>query len=261
VYTFHMKKMFLDTEETLSHLDSGIIGSNLIILDECESTNNILKAQFRSHPTNGHIIAAAKQLNGRGRGENEFYSPEGGIYFSFSLQNESSINEGLLTIAAGVSVQEAVHEACNLEAKIKWVNDIYLDGKKIAGILTEKLDDGYICGIGLNVFRYAESDYPPVAGALSDSMEMDAIDINFLFATIINRLNQNLFVRGRDEVLDVCRKHSLVIGNAVRIKYKGRELEGTAIGIDQAGALIVQSGMETLAVSSGVIQMLSWPDD
>lgn|GEM_PF-408180 len=222
------------------------------LINECESTNALLKQEFANNPISGAVLASLSQTKGRGTGDKAFHSPQGGIYFSFSLIDLSSNNQSLLTVAACVSVYEAIYETCNLDCLIKWVNDIYYNGKKLCGILTENVDGGYICGIGLNVFRASDGLYPQKAGAIDDYIDERNIDINRLFAQIINRLEANLFYSSKEDVLEVYRRRSMLIGKTVSFRYSNEPMQGIAIGIDSSNAaLLVQTGLETIALTSG----------
>jgi BirA family biotin operon repressor/biotin-[acetyl-CoA-carboxylase] ligase len=130
------------------------------VMDEVTSTNTVLKEMAGEGASEFTVLAANRQTAGRGRMNRAFYSPaETGLYFSVLLRPKLSAREALfLTTAAAVAVAEAVDALSGREAGIKWVNDVFLDGKKICGILTEAsldMESGgmecAICGIGVNL--------------------------------------------------------------------------------------------------------------
>lgn len=140
---------------------------NIKIFDELDSTNNYLKKIGSNGEKENQLVIALCQTGGRGRMGRSFYSPNGtGIYFSLLLHPKISAQKSLfLTVMAAVSVAETVMKYNKNDVKIKWVNDIYIDGKKVCGILTEgavnkdkKLDYAVI-GIGINVVA-PKSDFP-----------------------------------------------------------------------------------------------------
>lgn len=140
---------------------------NITIFDELDSTNNYLKKIGSQGEKENQLVIALSQTGGRGRMGRTFYSPNGtGIYFSLLLHPEFSAEKSLfLTVMAAVSVAETVMKYNKNDVKIKWVNDIYIDGKKVCGILTEgavncnKMLDYAVVGIGINVIA-PENGFP-----------------------------------------------------------------------------------------------------
>ena len=140
---------------------------NIRIFDELDSTNNYLKKLGSQGEKENQLVIALSQTGGRGRMGRSFYSPNGtGIYFSLLLHPEFSAEKSLfLTVMAAISVAETVMKYNSNDVKIKWVNDIYIDGKKVCGILTEgainanKMLDYAVVGIGINVVA-PENGFP-----------------------------------------------------------------------------------------------------
>ena len=140
---------------------------NITIFDELDSTNNYLKKIGSQGEKQNQLVIALSQTGGRGRMGRSFYSPNGtGIYFSLLIHPDLSAEKSLfLTVMAAVSVAETVMKYNKKDVKIKWVNDIYIDGKKACGILTEgsinadKKLDYAIVGVGINVIA-PENGFP-----------------------------------------------------------------------------------------------------
>lgn len=140
---------------------------NITIFEELDSTNNYLKKLGSQGEKENQLVIALSQTGGRGRMGRSFYSPNGtGIYFSLLLHPKFSAEKSLfLTVMAAVSVAETVMKYNKNDVKIKWVNDIYIDGKKVCGILTEgainsnKTLDYAVVGIGINVIA-PENGFP-----------------------------------------------------------------------------------------------------
>lgn len=136
----------------------------LYTFDEITSTQDKLKDFFREGTADfGDFVLAKKQTKGRGRLGRSFFSPpKTGIYLSVLLPYEDT---QMLTIRAGVAVLESIEQATGIKTNIKWVNDLYLNGKKIAGILAEAITDkegvlsAVILGVGINV-SYPAEDFP-----------------------------------------------------------------------------------------------------
>jgi BirA family biotin operon repressor/biotin-[acetyl-CoA-carboxylase] ligase len=120
--------------------------------DEIDSTNSFLK---RENKLENYDLAIAKnQSEGRGRRGNTWVSKEGAALFSFVLKEDSNIimeEYRKLPLVVGVAVLRALKKFENLDYKFKWTNDIYVNDKKISGILVEKINENFIIGIGINV--------------------------------------------------------------------------------------------------------------
>ena len=158
-------------------------GFELKIVDRCASTNDALKAGAAGLAA-PFVLIADRQTGGRGRLGRGFYSPGGtGLYMSLLLRPRLDTEDlPLLTPAAAVAVAGAAEELFGVEAGIKWVNDLYVRGKKVCGILTESAigpggPEYAVVGIGVNVCP-PEGGWPEelagVAGSLLDRWEPDA---------------------------------------------------------------------------------------
>ena len=149
------------TEETVRpYLHSRILGHPLYVYPELPSTNNTCKALVRDGAKHGTVVAANCQTAGKGRQGRTFVSPAGsGLYFSMILSKAVSLQDApLLTACAAVAAARAIDALYSTQVQIKWVNDLYLHGKKFCGILTEggvSLESGKlehaIIGIGINI--------------------------------------------------------------------------------------------------------------
>ncbi len=141
---------------------------NIEVFRSITSTNTVLKEMAEHGAPEGKILIAEEQTAGKGRMNRVFYSPAGtGVYMSILLRPKFSPEESLyITTAAAVAVAQSIESVAGRNAQIKWVNDVYLDGKKACGILTEASFDmeskrlAYaVLGIGVNV-REPEGGFP-----------------------------------------------------------------------------------------------------
>ena len=129
---------------------------DFIYIPACVSTNDELKSLVRgsASPVTA-VLRAGTQTGGRGRQNKAFYSPEGGVWFSaaYPLTGKET-NVPFLTLLAGLAVCRALESACPAPYRVKWPNDVYLNGKKLCGILTELCASGgsltAVVGIGIN---------------------------------------------------------------------------------------------------------------
>lgn len=213
------------------------------------------------------LFVAERQTGGRGRLGRRFESPEGGIYMSFLLRPQKLSAEAalLVTTAACVAVCDAIRATCGIDAGIKWVNDIYVNGKKVCGILTEAVTcaetgelESVIIGIGIN-FSTPQEAFPVelrnIAGSLFDGITPVCTRAS-LAAAVADRLCDIETRCITADFLDEYRRRSIVTGKQVRCFRGSEEFTATAMGIDDRGGLIVKTddgGTRTL--SSGEITL------
>lgn len=231
------------------------------IFDIVGSTNTEAKRSVLAGLEHDALFAAEKQTAGRGRQGKSFYSPEGsGLYFSAVLHPQIELSDATgITAAAAVAVTEKISALTKTEPKIKWVNDIFIDGKKVCGILTEAVTDfqsgkakAVIVGIGINL---TTSDFPEelqgIAGALNTE-----IDKNKLAAEIFNRLRELSAKLPDKSFMDEYRKHSLVLGNTVYFTRNGTDYTAKAESISDDGSLtVVTESNEKIVLNSGEISI------
>lgn len=144
------------------------IMNKIILLKTVDSTNNYIKENTTTLDDRT-VVIAKNQTAGRGRFKRNFVSEAGGLYMSVLLKNFST---ELLTVCMGVSTADILCEL-GADVKIKWVNDIYCEGKKICGILTEVVNNCVVIGLGVNI-KHSES-IPETASSLE---KLYGIDIN-----------------------------------------------------------------------------------
>ena len=217
------------------HLNTDFF--NLMVVEEIDSTNRVVKLWGKEGKPQGAVLIAHSQTAGRGRLGRKFYSPKSGIYFSILLRPELSPKDTLrLTTAAAVAVAETLGE----QAQIKWVNDIYLYGKKVCGILTESAFSGEktdyaVVGIGLNLCKPQggfPSELSEIAGAIFETTPTEE-QVAHLVGGILTRFEkayQNLF---DSTLFETYQKRNLLQGKTVTV---GR-FHGTVVGITPDFAL------------------------
>lgn len=201
-----------------------------------DSTNNDAKAALLNGAAkNGEIFAAEGQTKGRGRLDKSFFSPKGtGLYFS-AVITDGIYNPTDITVKAAVSVCDAAKEIFGVNCGIKWVNDIYLDGRKCAGILCEAVSDkdtikGVVVGIGVNVYQPEDGfpdDISVRAGAIAGKKHSDKRAE--LLAAIYNNL---FFDADAGNLVEKYRFKSVLDGKRVVITDALQSYEATALYVD-----------------------------
>ena len=232
---------YLASQEGLFHIE---------VHKQVTSTNDFLKNLKASE---GRVIVAQEQTGGKGRLGRSFYSPEGtGIYFSLLLTPTIPIDEATaVTAAAAVAVAEAMEKLAGKEVQIKWVNDIYINGKKVCGILTEGVFDmenrrlgQVILGIGINLMEPLEgfpSELIPSAGGVFKDGEAPKDSKNLLIAEVLLRFWSYYKNLQDKNFLTGYRQRSMVTGKEILI-LRGKETprKAKALDIDENFHLIVE---------------------
>ena len=234
-----------------------------------ESTNKTAKEMAVAGAEHGTVILSDGQTMGRGRYSRNFFSPSGGLYMSIVLRPEAMPfqNPTTVTAFAAVSVCEAIEAISGKTPGIKWVNDIFLQGKKVCGILTEAVTDfesggleWIVLGIGINVHTPPE-DFPGELQALATSIYPDNKRPgvrNRLSAEIINRVLGFETLPGETEIFEAYKKRLVMLGKEITVHQNQKHYRATAVDVDAAGRLIVQKeNGEILALSSGEIRVLA----
>lgn len=239
----------LNAEKIKGLLKDSIFSRNIHVHKSLPSTNDTAKELYKDGAQEGTLILAEEQTAGRGRMDREWMSPAGeNILLSILLMPPMQIERVYtLTLALAVSVTDAIKEKTGMSAMIKWPNDIYLNSKKLGGILTEfgvkgLKADYVILGLGFNV------NWCPEKGALFPSTSLRAesnreLSRNELIASILlqyNEIYQNILAGDLESFHEKCNERSLVTGNSVSINTEGEIIEGLASGIDIDGALLVR---------------------
>ena len=231
-----------------------------------DSTNKRAReyAQSTDTPELPALFVADGQSEGRGRLGRSFFSPKGtGLYMTLLLPSPKSGEQfARLTSLSAVAVLEAIECRLGVKTQIKWVNDLYLDGKKVAGILAESFEaSGIRCvalGVGVNI---RTKDFPEFLGLkagslLESSQRFDVEQRLELAAQISKRIIKALECEDTGEYMKKYREASCVIGKAIKITKNGSEQHGVALDINGDGALsvLLDSG-ERVELTSGEISL------
>ena len=212
------------------------------------STNIDVGAAAANGAPHGTTVVALEQKSGQGRLGKTFCSPRGGVYFSTLIRPTLSIEKAvMITPAAAVAVHKAITEVLGLPVSIKWVNDIYMNGRKVVGISTQAQADiavggisGIIVGIGIN-YNTAQTDFSPELKDKAGSLFYEnapAKRNELLAATIANLLELSKDLTDKS-YMDYYRKHNLVIGARVDYEIDRVPKIGVVEDIDDSGALII----------------------
>lgn len=234
------------------------------IYDEIDSTNTEAKRLLYSEDIRHFtLLASDYQAAGRGRTGKSFKSYRGtGLYYSIILRPKDNFDFSyfdLITVRSAVSVAKTIKDLTGKDAAIKWVNDIYIDGKKVCGILSEldadfetKTVSSIIIGIGINLKYpdHLDDDLKNIFGAL----DTDILK-NQILAGLVNEFYLNYYKASTDEILKYYKDHSLVLGKKVTYEINGEKREGLALDVNDKGNLIVERNGEKEILSSGEVSI------
>lgn len=222
------------------------------LLETVDSTNRILKDRARRGAGSGKVIVANAQTAGRGRLGRDFFSPpNSGVYFSFLLRPDLISNPGSKSPAlAAVALAKTIDHIFEEKTEIKWVNDIYLNKKKIAGILSEgeinfetKTVNFIVIGVGINVYQPYQGfpqELANRAGFLVPKSKEESGLRNRIVAEFLNQWEIYCKDQNINDALKIFREKNILSGQTVEIKYKQEELLAEVLDINDNFELIVR---------------------
>lgn len=238
---------------------------NIIAVNSLSSTNTVLKNLAQQGIQDKTVLIADSQTKGRGRIGKSFESPKGtGIYMSVLLRKHFEVDEvGFITPAVAVAIVKAL-DKYNSDLKIKWVNDIYLNDKKICGILTESSFDHngdyteyVIIGIGVNLTLPTNGfsdEIKDVAAALFK--DNNSVDNNVIAAEILNSLFNVFDNLDHQYISDEYKVRSYLDGKQVSVIRGKDRFNATVIGLDDKLNLIVKTqDNNVFTLSSGEVSV------
>lgn len=230
---------------------------NLYKFNELDSTNDYLKRNHKNYEE-FDVICAKNQTHGRARRQNDWISMEGMAIFSFFLKERKNwkIEDYLkLPLIAGLATIRGLKGIENLEYKFKWTNDIYLENKKLCGILMEKIDDVYIVGIGINVNNILPETLKNKAISLTQATnkkyEIDEIvkNIVFEFQILCENLENGLW----EDILTEINEINYLKNKEIELKFGNEAVSGVVRDINENGeieVLVKQDENEKIVIRS-----------
>jgi len=238
--------------EIQADLGTEQFGKNIYVLPQVDSTNVVAFRLALKGAQEGAVVFAESQTKGKGRLGRRWESPVGSnIYLSIILKPKIPPSKiPLITLMAAVACAEAVEEVAGLLPTIKWPNDLLIEGKKLGGILTEadmEMDviNFVVLGIGINCNMTRTSFPPSIKDTATSLQEVLGREISRLplIQAILRHLEQwyTILVQGRGgEIRRRWKELSQIKGKGVAVTFMGAVIKGTALDIDDDGALLVQ---------------------
>lgn len=250
--TEYSSKNILQSLSILNPELALLIQDKCIFFEQTDSTNTqakILLSQNKAN-LNGTILVANSQTAGRGRLGRSFFSPQDtGIYLSVIFSTIQDLYENdatLITPKAAVAVCHTIEKFSSNKCQIKWVNDIFIQKKKVCGILTEgnintskKIIDYAIIGIGINI-QPSKKEIPQELINIVGNAELFELDKNNFIATLLSNLFEVLKKENDKSVMDEYRNRSLVLNKIVTVISSTEKFEAKILNITEKGHLIIQ---------------------
>ena len=240
------------------------LDSEVFCYDVIGSTNEEAKRLAAEGYEHGTVVAARAQSAGRGRYGRQFFSPsDSGLYMSVLLRPDTARAGIMYTVAAAVAVRRAISKYAR-GAEIKWVNDIYLGGRKVCGILCEAVSDlengqlsAVICGIGVNLTP-PEGGFPEdiigKAGCISDQ----PIERGVFAYELVNAL-LDVLALDSEALISEYSEHMMLTGRRISYNKNGTVFSGVVRGVDGAGGLLVTNVTgERVVLRSGEVALESF---
>ncbi len=250
--------------------------NNILFYDTLGSTNDKAKELARRGSVHGSLVVAQSQTAGKGRLGRSFDSKtEDGLYFSLMLRPTVKPEHlSGITLVTALAVSKAIDEYCQVKTTIKWPNDIYLNGKKFVGILTEAGPDYVVVGIGINVnTKSFSSDLKNTATSLF--LETDVIldkfellqlilcKLDYLYVDFLSHDDLSFMVESYNNSLYSLEKEVYIIPQQVSIQCSNPAHIDTSnltpyicLGIDKDGNLLCKDSSGTIHyVNSGEVSL------
>ena len=245
----------------------GSLWTDLVVTPDTGSTNADVAKAAQEGAAEGLVVVAERQRAGRGRLGRQWESPpRAGLTVSVLVRPKdiSPSRYGWLPLLAGVALVETVRRFAEVDAVLKWPNDLLIDGRKCAGILAESVTDGVVIGIGLNVtLREAELPRPDATSLLlagAATTDRDPL-LRALLRTFADWYG-GWCARGGDPetsgLRDAYRLHCATLGRQIRVALPNNtQLTGTASDVDSTGRLVVTStdGTSTPVAAGDVVHV------
>jgi BirA family biotin operon repressor/biotin-[acetyl-CoA-carboxylase] ligase len=230
-----------------------LLGRDIRIFRETASTNQLVDQMGLSGENEGLAVFAESQTHGRGRLGRKWISPQNkGLWFSVLLRPPLRPPEMTqLTVIAATALTRAIRQVTDLKPDIKWPNDILINGRKVAGVLTEMSAEPdrvlhAVLGIGVDV-NLEETDFPPELHSIATSLRLESgapVMRSTLAVRLLEALDQDYkrILKGEFEaVAEEWESQCITLGKHVRIHQMDRTFEGYAESLDSEGALMIRN--------------------
>lgn len=237
----------LDVDTIEAARTGAAVGAKIVLFKSTASTNDIAWQYAANPANNGLCVLAESQSAGRGRRGRTWHSQPGQSILLSVLLLDQPDQAGQLTLTVAIAAAEAVIDSTGLAARIKWPNDILVNGQKLAGILVEKKNAGrqshYVIGIGMNCNQLPDAFENDDLHLPATSLRMETnneVDRNSIAAAILASLEKWLSCEDHRLVVNRWQQLSALLGHHITVESNNQRYSGFCRGIDPTDGLIVQ---------------------
>ncbi|MDD2510115.1 MAG: biotin--[acetyl-CoA-carboxylase] ligase [Syntrophomonas sp.] len=255
-------------ERLSSDLSTARLGWNLQLFPELDSTNEMAKKLIiEGQATEGTVIISRQQSRGKGRRGRSWQSPRGGLWFSVILRPELALQEVvLLPLVFALAISRALESFLSAGVQIKWPNDVYINGKKVAGILLElsgelEQADYLVAGIGINV-NFDRTSLPEGVANIATSLAEESGNYHQMDEILLRVLQSiegyycKFLENGFEDIRKEYKSRCLHLGKMIRLDTPRGSLEGINVDIDEQGNLIIDAGDRIEHLTTGDVALL-----
>jgi BirA family biotin operon repressor/biotin-[acetyl-CoA-carboxylase] ligase len=238
----------MDPDRIKANLGTQRIGRKILVYRSTSSTNDVASEYAKNRENDGLVIFAEEQTAGRGRGGNKWSSGRGDSILCSIVLIENALPPYMLSLACAVAAAEAVGRPGKDHAKIKWPNDILLNGRKVGGILLESKAtrnvSSCVVGIGINCHQRRES-FPEELRSIATSIDIESgsvVDRTSLAKRLLTSVEHWLDAaqENRQKVIEKWCELSIQLGHRTTLIFNGVKFTGHCIGIDPEKGLILR---------------------
>lgn len=245
-------------------LNTKFIGHNIYFRQKIDSTQDFIWQLGQAGAPAGTVVIAQSQKKGKGRLGRSWVSPEGGLYLSCLLRPKKILIKDISQIALVIALAciQAIEQETGIELSVKWPNDIFLNKKKLGGILCQinaEADKINFVAVGLGI-NINTKKLPPEATSLFLERK-NKISLVAITKRIIKKIEQRyleLEAGKSKELLNQWQKHCFLWGSRLRVKILNQIIEGEAAGIDPEGYLLIRrdNGLTEKISSGDVVKII-----
>ena len=248
-------------------------GTPLYYAERTESTNLWARRLLATEPIpEGAVVLAGMQTGGRGRLGRTWSSPQGGLYFSIILRPTLDLQRAsLLSLVLAVACAQSLERFINYPCRIKWPNDVMIDGLKAGGILLEasgEMDrlDYVVAGVGINVNLFRQ-DFPEDILGLATSLAMATgrnHDLNTLLAHLLEDLARDYYQfleKGFEYYLELYKEYCFHLFQPIVVNTGKGRIEGIHKDVDVNGSLLIEVNGESIPISTGDVQLIHYQEE
>lgn len=225
----------------------------IFTFDQVTSTQDLARSYLVTHAHQAAFVANSQTKSYGKRGRSFFSPPDTGVYFSlavpdFKLNKEKS---ELLTPAIATALVDILQSLfSSIKLKLKWVNDIYLDNKKVGGILTEYSTNGLIIGVGINISTQV---FPNNLQEKAGSITKQRFNRQKLINSLLRAVSTSLGTYKSGDFLPQYRHLSCLLNKDITLQLGKKVVHGIAVNINERGELVVKSNGQLHSYSSGEV--------